>query len=138
MFGRALSFTFFREQSKVIKLFMNDGVNPVGFVRFSEPCKNNNVAYLHSIEIAKDYRKQGLGTYLLNRCEYYLKNKRSIPPKICGVLWDNQNDLFVQDFFTKNDYKINHREVCLYDDGESVFDILPIEKNLKSMDIIYR
>lgn len=130
MLGRALSFTFFRERNKVIKIFMNDGVTPIGFVRFSEPCELNNVAYLHSIQIDKHYRKEGLGTYLLNRCEYYLKNKKPTPQKICGVLWDNQEDIFVQEFFTKNDYIINHREVGLYDDGECIFDILPIEKKL--------
>ena len=137
MFRRALSFTFFRESKHITKLVMNDGIEPVGYARFSSPAFHNKTAYLHNIEISKLYRNQGLGTYLLNRCESFLQKKNPNTEKICGVLWDNQEDIFVHDFFTKNNYNINHREVAVYDDGESVFDILPIEKKLKSIDIIY-
>lgn len=137
MLGRALSLTFFRETKKVTKIVMNDGVFAIGSIRFSFPEKQEKTAYLHKIEIFKTYRNQGFGTYLLNRCESFIEKKHPYTEKISAVLWDNQTDPFVQDFFAKNNYKINHREVCLYDDGESMFDILPMEKKLKSSNIIY-
>ena len=116
---------------------MNNGACVVGSIRFSLPEKKEKTAYLHNIEIYKSYRKQGYGTYLLNRCESFIEKNQPSTEKISAVLWDNQHDIFVQDFFTKNNYNINHREVSIYDDGEFMFDILPMEKKLKSTDIIY-
>lgn len=137
MLCRTLSLTFFRETKKVTRIFMNDGVYAVGSIRFSFSKKKDKTAYLHNIEIYKSYRNQGFGTYLLNRCESFIEKNYPYTEKISAVLWDNQEDLFVQDFFAKNKYNINHREVCVYDDGESIFDILPMEKKLKSINIIY-
>lgn len=130
MLGRALSFTFFRETSKITKVVLNDGNIPIGYARFSIPQYKERHAYLQNIEIEKPYRKEGLGTYLLNCCEYTILKKNPNVAKIKSVLWDNQEDIFVQKFFKSNNYLIKESERCVYDDGESIYDILPIEKNI--------
>jgi hypothetical protein len=86
-------------------------------------------SYLHSITIHKEYQNQKWGSFLLKRMEYILKINYG-PQILKSTLWDDHNSPFVQDFFLKNGYTLEHENALVYDDQTRIVDVIPMHKKL--------
>ena len=58
----------------------------------------------------------------------YLKNNTSATINK-GVLWNDQSNPFLNDFY-KNGYQLDNNNQSYYDDGETIFETIPLEKKL--------
>jgi len=121
------------ESPKVISLILNRNSTRLGRVRFTPPTLTTNtddtIAYLHHIKVNHFYRNKEIGSFMLNHMNTYLK-KNTLAETIKSVLWDDMSNPYLSSFFIKNGYTLNTGEQTIYDDGEKIFEITPIERNL--------
>ena len=122
-----------KESPKIISLIMNKHSTRLAKVRFSPPPTNTNiddtVAYLHHINVNPFHRNKQLGSLMLREMNTYLK-KNTLTETVRGVLWDDTTNPYLSSFFCKNGYTLNLEEQSIYDDGEKIFEITPIERQL--------
>lgn len=120
-----------RQSPNVLALSLSINTNHIAKVRFTPPppTLNVNTAYINSIDVKKQYQNRGIGAMLLTQMNNYLMEHTSAK-KITGVLWDDNTDPFLSDFFFKNGYFPTESQHLFYDDGIAVFDIIPIERKL--------
>ena len=122
----------FHNSKRSMSIILNNNNNQLGHVRFSPPCPITNqttTAYLNSIYVNKKYQNNNIGSYLLKEMECYLKNntKTNI---IKSVLWNDNTNPFLSEFFHKNGYYFKNNKQSHYDDGEILYEIIPLEKIL--------
>lgn len=123
---------FLRETKRVVSLILNQNSEKIAQVRFSPPCYQSSLprtAYLHNINVEPKYRNENIGSTLLKNMNRYLK-ENTHANKITGVLWDDTTNPFLSSFFEKNGYSLKKDEFEIYDDGEIMVEITPIERNL--------
>jgi|TARA_B110001469_G_scaffold122154_1_gene132447 hypothetical protein len=126
----------FRQSTKVMGITLNMDKLLVGEVRFTQPCSKTHagVAYINTINVADEYQNMNIGSSLLHEMNKYLiVNTNAACVK--GVLWDDNINPFLSNFFFKNGYSISQPEHIHYDDGENLFDIIPIERELNRRNI---
>jgi ribosomal protein S18 acetylase RimI-like enzyme len=131
-----MSLHVFRQSTKVMGITLNMDKTLVGQVRFTQPCSkiHPGVAYINTIDVAKEYQNMKIGSSLLHEMNKYLiVNTKAKCVK--GVLWDDNTQPFLSNFFLKNGYIISDPEHIHYDDGENLFDIIPIERELNRQNI---
>lgn len=126
------AFILLRERKNIMRFSLIQDKTNVGMVRFSLPITPlTKSAYLHKIEIDKPYRKQYFGTTLLNKMDNFLLEKTDVE-NIMGMLWDDESNLYLNNFFIKNGYDLKQNEACTYDNGEKIIDCVPIFKSLNN------
>lgn len=126
------AFILLRERKNIMRFSLIQDKTKVGMVRFSIPITPlTKSAYLHKIEIDKPYRKQYFGTTLLNKMDNFLLEKTDVE-NIMGMLWDDESNLYLKNFFIKNRYDVKQNEACTYDNGEKIIDCVPIFKSLNN------
>lgn len=126
------AFILLRERKNIMRFSLIQDKTNVGMVRFSLPITPlTKSAYLHKIEIDKPYRKQYFGTTLLNKMDNFLLEKTDVE-NIMGMLWDDESNLYLKNFFIKNGYDVKQNEACTYDNGEKIIDCVPIFKSLNN------
>ena len=97
---------------------------PVGICNFA--VGNNNI-FIHNIQVNKSFRNQHIGTFLLNQVEdYSIKNDIDT---ISLVVKQKPLDSLTE-FYFKNGYKKISEEVNYYDDGETTYDLIRMEKQI--------
>ena len=116
-----------REKQKFLSMVLNRESQRVASLRFSEPLTKK--AYLHNIEVHPNFRNGKYGTYLIKNFHYYLKEHTDVN-KVSGVLWDDTTNPYLQHFFTKNGYKLDHDSLHYYDDGDIINEITPFERDI--------
>ena len=124
------SLIFSRESRHLIRLALFENKNRIGMVRFSTPPEPlTKSAYLNSIEIAKTYRNKNIGSRLLNKMEIYLTTNTEVE-NIMGMLWNDNTNPYLEEFFIKNDYLLKYDERSFYDNGEDIIECVPLFKKL--------
>lgn len=86
-----------------------------------------NSAYINNIEIYKTCRNNKLGTKLLKETENLLLENNI--KKIYINAWEKQGEN-TSEFFLKNGYIPRDNNYNIYDNGEVIFDIIPMIKIL--------
>jgi ribosomal protein S18 acetylase RimI-like enzyme len=124
------SLIFSRESRHLIRLALLENKNRIGLVRFSTPPEPlTKSVYLNSIEIAKTYRNKNIGSRLLNKMELYLTTNTEVE-NIMGMLWNDNTNPYLEEFFIKNDYLLKYDERSFYDNGEDIIECVPLFKKL--------
>lgn len=124
------SLIFSRETRNFFRLALLENKTRIGLVKFStppEPLTKN--AYLHSIEIAEELRNKNIGSRLLNKMELYLTTNTEVE-NILGMLWNDNTNPYLEDFFIKNDYLLKYDERSIYDNGEDIIECVPMLKKI--------
>jgi len=85
-------------------------------------------AIINNIYIEPEYRKHGDGSRLLNYTEHILRHYHHI--KKTKLLAHEPFPCNLTDFFKKNDYVISSENYNLYDDGITLFKLVPMHKYL--------
>lgn len=88
--------------------------------------KKELCGYISNIEVYSKFRKKGYGSIILNKSEYLLKNDYNV--NIIKLLaWQKSNENLV-DFYKKNNYLIENNIFNIYDDGQDIYDLIPMIK----------
>jgi len=125
-----MALKLFRQSPNVLAISLSVNTTPIGNVRFTPiGAQYLNTAYINSINVEKEYQNKGIGTTLLTEMNNYLMAHTSAK-EITGVLWDDNTDPFLSEFFFKNGYTPSDTQHLFYDDGVATFDIIPIERKL--------
>jgi GNAT superfamily N-acetyltransferase len=122
-----------RERRNLLRVCLNENNNQIALMRFSTPeldTRNSNTAYLHNVEVAKTHQNSRIGSRLLEKMDLYLKINNPEVNKIKGVLWDDQSNPYLHHFFRKNGYDLEYNLESVYDDGNTIIDVIPLTKNL--------
>ena len=88
---------------------------------------NKNNAIIHNIAILPEYRKKGLGKYLLNHTEKKILFMNSNIKSI-NILAHQKSDVGISliNFFKDNNYNVINYNVNSYDDGNDIYDLYPM------------
>lgn len=122
-----------RETRNLMRITLSANKKQIGLVRFSTPKLNSiypTTAYLHKIEVAESHRNARIGSHLLTQMDDYLKINNPATDLIRGVLWDDQTNGYLHDFFKKNGYHLDFEKEGIFDDGTFIIDTIPIIKEL--------
>ena len=127
------SLFFLRETRSLIRIALNKNAEQIGLLRFSTPDPrhlNPTIAYLHNVEVTPDHRNSRIGSRLLQKMEMYLKINNPETEQINGVLWDDQTNPYLHQFFNKNGFELDRFNQAIYDDGISLIDVIPLTKKI--------
>ena len=88
------------------------------------------ISKISHLEIDKEYRKQGYGSYLLKNLENVLTNE--LDSNTFEIRsWQKQSD-YLNDFYKKQGYTSYHfKSICepkFIDDGEDIYDLYKFKK----------
>ena len=88
--------------------------------------KKELCGYISNIEVYSKFRNKGYGSMILNKSEFLLNNDYNV--NIIKLLaWQKSNENLV-DFYKKNNYQIENNINNIYDDGEDIYDLIPMIK----------
>ena len=91
---------------------------------------NSQQGLINNLYVKPDYRLSGFGSQLLRLSEDYLQNKHQ-HHKIELLAWQSQGCFQTIRFYQKNNYAVkNFNLISTYDDGEMIYDLIPMIKNL--------
>lgn len=88
----------------------------------------NGKAFINNIYVEPEYRKNGDGSRLLKYTEHILRYYHHTE-KIAVLVHEPFQDE-VTSFFKKNDYVISCDNYKIYDDGVTLFELIPMHKYL--------
>jgi ribosomal protein S18 acetylase RimI-like enzyme len=124
------SLIFSRETRNFFRLALLENKNRIGLVKFSTPPELlTKSAYLHSIEIAEEHRNKNIGSRLLNKMDLYLTTNTEVE-NIMGMLWNDNTNPYLEEFFIKNDYLLKYDERSFYDNGVDIIECVPMLKKI--------
>jgi len=85
---------------------------------------------INHIIVHEKYRSMGFGSYILFHSEHYLIKKYCIS-NINVLAWQPHGG-HVSKFYVKNNYRLStYSNIDTYDDGENIFDIIPLQKSVQ-------
>ncbi len=115
-------------RGKIMSLILKKFTNEIGILQFSIP--SHTTVYLHKIEIEESYRNKNNGTNLLKKFDdHVVRNTDAL--NIRGMLWDDNSNPYLEDFFIKNNYKLDFSKISNYDDGDKIYTCTPIFKKIR-------
>ena len=114
--------------SKSPKVIMIDGKNVIGNCAYS--IINDTNACINNLYIEPEYRNNDNGSCLLRYTENILETKYNI--KTTSLLAYEPETCNLRIFFQKNGYSIDDsKKIETFDDGQKVFNLIPMIKNIK-------
>lgn len=121
-----------QETKRVVSMILKHNKQQIGIVRFSPPCPktHHSTAFLNNISVNKEYQNRKIGSSLLKIMNNYLE-KKTEATHVSGLLWDGRENHFLSEFFKKNGYSMEEDKIMYHDDGETIFEITPIERKLQ-------
>ena len=95
----------------------------------------DNVGFINSLKVIPEFRKQKFGSTLLKSAEIGLYQQHNVK-QIRLLAWQPQGEI-LSNFFEKNNYNIfNDFPYNNYDDGEQIYDLVHMYKNMPEKGII--
>lgn len=97
---------------------------------------HNHSATLNQLHIRPLYRHNGYGTQLLRITEQCLFHKYNVQ-SVITLIWQPQSEKTTY-FYEKNGYTpVSNKMIKHFDDGETIYELIPYEKNINIHSIVY-
>lgn len=97
---------------------------------------HNRRATLNQLHIHPLYRHNGYGTQLLCITEQCLFHKYNVQ-SVITLIWQPQSERITY-FYEKNGYTpLPNKTIQHFDDGETIYELMPYEKNLDMHSIVH-
>ena len=89
---------------------------------------NNKIIIVSNLNVEKKHQRKGIGSYLLKLVEKHNNNYKIF--KLCA--WQSYENSYLLNFYKKNGYNHDSYIWDTYDDGDIVYDLIPMIKNINN------